>query len=99
MPMEIVSNHEMPKGPWCRRTLQHPTADFVFEKVDGGHRQQKDVMQIGGDRCGQLVRSTHPRERNREQCFQRVEWRETEKHSYGRAKRDRKSTRLNSSHE
>ena len=88
MPVEIIADHEMLKRFRRWRPLQNPTPDFVFEKINRRHRQEKDVVQIGGDRRRHFIRSTDPRETNREQRFQTVERRESEKNSDCGAKGD-----------
>ena len=87
--MHVVPEYKMVKRFWRRRPPQDPTTDFVFEKINGRHRQEKDVVKIRRDRCRHFVRSTYPRDRDRQEGLQTVERREAEKKSDRRAHRDR----------
>src|SRR5215475_15616254 len=81
MPVQIIVHHKMVKWFRRRRPLQNPAADFVLKKINRRHREQKDVVQIRRDRRRHFVRSTNPRESDREQRLQRVKRRRSEEHT------------------
>ena len=87
--MHVISDHEMVKRLWCWRPPQDPAANLVFEKIDGRHRQKKDVVQIRRDGRRHFIGSTYPRETNREQRLQSIKRRESKKNSNRRTESDR----------
>jgi hypothetical protein len=69
--------------------MQGPSTHFLLGKLNGRHHKNQDIMHRHGDRGGDLVTSTYPRDDDGKKRFQTPKRCESEKNSDGGAERDR----------
>jgi len=89
MPVNVVTKSKAKVDPMRQRSMQCPTAELVFTKVDRGHEENEHIVKSHSDRGSDFVAAQNPSEQNREQGFQWIKRSESKENSNGRAERDR----------
>ena len=89
MPMHVIVQSKLAKVyPLRHWAMQYPTTELVFGEIDCRHYPDQNIVQRYRNRSSDLVAAENPRYDDRQQCFQRIQRRESEKNSDRRAESD-----------
>ena len=69
--------------------MQSPATNLVFRKINSRHDEDQDIVQSDGNRRRNLVTSTYPGHRDRQQCFYAPKRGEAKKNSNRGPERNR----------